>query len=56
MATTNYNSFPQAPEVLLEKKGEASAADAALHLIRRKQSLDQILENEIPLSLSEADF
>lgn len=42
MATTNYNSFPQAPEAML-------GTDAALRLIRRRQTLEQMLENEIDL-------
>jgi diaminopimelate decarboxylase len=40
MSTINYNSYPQAPEVMLD-------ADGTLRLIRRRQSLDQILENEV---------
>ena len=40
MSTKNYNSFPEAPEVLLK-------ADGSLRLIRRRQSLDQILQNEV---------
>ncbi len=36
----NYNSFPEAPEVLLTERGE-------LKLLRRRQSLDQITQNEI---------
>ena len=40
MAAKNYNSFPEAPEVLLDKAGE-------LHLLRRRQTLEQMLENEI---------
>jgi len=40
MAATNYNSFPQAPEVLLHPDGSHS-------LIRKRQTLDQILQNEI---------
>ena len=39
MAAKNYNSFPEAAEVLLDRKG-------ALHLIRNRQTLDQILANE----------
>jgi len=39
MSTINYNSYPQAPEVMLEP-------DGTLRLIRRRQSLDQILQNE----------
>jgi diaminopimelate decarboxylase len=40
MATINYNSFPQAPEVLLRENGEVV-------LIRRRQTLDQVLQNEM---------
>ncbi len=36
----NYNSFPEAPEVLLTSTGE-------LKLLRRRQSLDQITQNEV---------
>lgn len=39
MSAKNYNSFPEAPEVLI-------ARDGAAHLIRRRQTLDQILANE----------
>lgn len=39
MSTKNYNSFPEAAEVLL-------APDGSVHLIRRRQTLDQIIENE----------
>ena len=42
MSTKNYNSFPEAPEVLVGKDGKA-------HLIRKRQSLEQIYENEITL-------
>lgn len=46
MAAKNYNSFPEAPEVLLSDNGD-------LHLVRRRQSLDQILANEeLPAFLS----
>jgi diaminopimelate decarboxylase len=41
MSAKNYNSFPEAPEVLIRETG-------ALHLIRRRQTLDQILQNELP--------
>lgn len=37
----NYNSFPEAPEVLIDTDGK-------IHVIRGKQTLDQIIENEIP--------
>ena len=40
MSSKNYNSFPEAAEVLLDR-------DGALHLIRKRQTLDQVLENEI---------
>lgn len=39
MSAKNYNSFPEAPEVLL-------SSDGKFRLIRKRQSLDQILENE----------
>lgn len=41
MSAKNYNSYPEAPEVLLLENGE-------IKLIRKKQTLDQILENEVP--------
>jgi diaminopimelate decarboxylase len=40
MATINYNSYPQAPEVMLEP-------DGTLRLLRKRQTFDQILENEV---------
>ncbi len=40
MSTKNYNSFPECAEVLLK-------ADGTPQLIRRRQTLDQILENEV---------
>lgn len=39
MSTKNYNSFPEAPEVLIRQSGEPV-------VIRRRQTLDQILANE----------
>ena len=42
MTAKNYNSFPEAAEVLLRENGE-------LVLIRRRQTLEQILQNEVPL-------
>eukprot|EP00953_Heterococcus_sp_UTEX-ZZ885_P019503 10889-Heterococcus_DN1.PRE.2 len=42
MSAKNYNSFPEAPEVLIDETG-------GLHLIRRRQSLEQIFQNEMPL-------
>ena len=47
MAAKNYNSFPEAAELLL-------AADGSRHLIRRRQTLDQILANEtVPAFLAD---
>ena len=40
MSTINYNSYPQAPEVMLE-------ADGTLRLLRRRQRLAQVWENEV---------
>ena len=40
MSTVGYNSFTQAPEVLIDN-------DRNFLLIRRRQTLDQMLENEI---------
>jgi diaminopimelate decarboxylase len=40
MSTKNYNSFPEAPEVLL-------TTDGKLRLIRKRQTLEQLLENEV---------
>ncbi len=40
MATLNYNSYPQAPEVMLEP-------DGSVQLVRARQTLDQMLQNEI---------
>jgi diaminopimelate decarboxylase len=40
MSTINYNSYPQAPEVMLEP-------DGSLRLLRRRQSLDQVWANEV---------
>jgi diaminopimelate decarboxylase len=42
MASKNYNSFPECAEVLLTSQGE-------LTLIRKRQTLEQMLQNEIPL-------
>ncbi len=40
MASKNYNSFPEAPEVLLHAEGTT-------RLIRQRQTLEQMLANEI---------
>ena len=41
MSTKNYNSFPEAPEVMLAEDGTA-------HLIRKKQPVVDIWANEVP--------
>jgi diaminopimelate decarboxylase len=40
MSAKNYNSFPEAPEVLVDKKG-------GVHVIRHRQKLEQIYQNEV---------
>ena len=40
MATINYNSYPQAPEVMLNPNG-------SLTLLRRRQASDQVWQNEV---------
>ena len=40
MSTKNYNSFPEAPEVLVDEAG-------GLHVARKRQKLEQIWENEV---------
>ena len=40
MSTVNYNSYPQAPEVMLEP-------DGTLRLLRRRQSVEQVWANEV---------
>ena len=40
MSTINYNSYPQAPEVMLEP-------DGSLRALRRRQRLEQVWDNEI---------
>ena len=40
MSTSNYNSYPASAEVILKKTGK-------IKLIRRRQTLPQVLENEI---------
>ena len=40
MSTINYNSYPQAPEVMLE-------ADGSLRLLRRRQAVGQVWGNEV---------
>jgi diaminopimelate decarboxylase len=43
LSAKNYNSFPEAPEILLRENGRPV-------LIRHGQTLDQMVENEIPLT------
>eukprot|EP00316_Scyphosphaera_apsteinii_P011813 CAMPEP_0119310704 /NCGR_PEP_ID=MMETSP1333-20130426/19786_1 /TAXON_ID=418940 /ORGANISM="Scyphosphaera apsteinii, Strain RCC1455" /LENGTH=429 /DNA_ID=CAMNT_0007314935 /DNA_START=142 /DNA_END=1431 /DNA_ORIENTATION=+ len=45
MCTKNYNSFPEAAEVMLDAVGVP-------HLIRRRQPLEQIWSNEVPYATS----
>ena len=40
MSAKNYNSYPEAPEVMLE-------GDGSFRLIRRRQTLEQMLQNEV---------
>jgi len=40
MSTKNYNSFPEAPEVLVDLEGKP-------HLIRKRQPLEEIYKNEM---------
>ena len=40
MSTKNYNSFPEACEVLRDEAG-------AMHLIRRRQTPAQVYANEV---------
>ena len=42
MSTKNYNSFPEAPELLLTE-------DGSLHVIRQKQPVVEIWKNEVAL-------
>lgn len=44
MSAVNYNSFPQAPEVLLREDGTPV-------LIRRRQTLEQMVQNEIAVGI-----
>jgi diaminopimelate decarboxylase len=44
MSTKNYNSFPEAPEVMVD-------LDNVVHLIRKQQDLDQIFQNEVPMAV-----
>jgi len=48
MSSKNYNSFPEAPEVLVDDL--TNEQDAVVHLIRARQSLEQICQNELDIS------
>ena len=43
MCTKNYNSFPEAAEVMMDTLGKPQ-------LIRRRQTLEEIWSNEVPFS------
>lgn len=43
MTAVNYNSFPRAPEVLLRE-------DGSLTIIRKRQTPDGVVQDEVPLS------
>jgi len=46
MSTKNYNSFPEAPEVIIDDSDQ-------VHMIRSRQPIEQIWQNEfIPTSLT----
>ena len=47
MSSKNYNSFPEAAEVLL-------ARDGGFHLIRKRQRLEQVVANEVLLKTDPA--
>ena len=49
MSTKNYNSFPEAAEAMRDAAG-------GLHLIRERQQLAQITQNERPLPASAAIY
>ena len=40
MSTSNYNSYPTAPEVMRESEGR-------FRLVRRRETIDQLLSNEV---------
>ncbi|MCZ6675171.1 MAG: diaminopimelate decarboxylase [Verrucomicrobia bacterium] len=42
MPAKNYNSFPEIPELLVRESGECV-------LIRKRQTLEQVFQNEVPL-------
>merc|ERR1711924_579655 len=44
MSARNYNSFPEAAEVMVGRDGE-------IHVIRARQPLEQIWANEVPVDV-----
>eukprot|EP01084_Bolivina_argentea_P295729 509230_1 len=42
MSTKNYNSFPESPELLIDEDGK-------LHIIRKRESVEQIWQNEVDI-------
>ena len=42
MSAKNYNSFPEATEVIIDRNGETK-------LMRKRQTLLQIMQNEVPV-------
>ncbi len=40
MAAKNYNSFPEAAEVMVSRSG-------SVELIRKRQALNQLMQNEV---------
>jgi diaminopimelate decarboxylase len=45
MSTKHYNSFPECAELMLDEEG-------VLHLIRKRQPLEEIWANEVPFTPS----
>jgi diaminopimelate decarboxylase len=44
MSAKNYNSFPEAPEVLVDLDGKP-------HIIRKRQTLEQVYQNEVDVKI-----
>ncbi|MEI1276717.1 diaminopimelate decarboxylase [Leptospira venezuelensis] len=44
MSVKNYNSYPETPEVMID-------LDGSVKLVRKKQTLEQVLQNEVLVSL-----
>lgn len=42
MSTKNYNSFPESPEVMVDREGN-------VHVIRKRQAMEEIWHNEISI-------